>query len=767
MEVRKYRIKGIVQGVGFRPFIHKIAALHQIYGWILNDSEGVLLEVEQEGFILEKFVDDILIKKPDLAEIQGIYNLKTDTVPGTYTKFEIKQSHSNTNSDILVPIDTTVCDECLSEMLDSSNRRYKYPFINCTNCGPRYSIIHNMPYDRVNTTMKSFIMCQECYNEYQDINDRRYHAQPNACENCGPKLQVQDNRGNMINKDEPLDFIVEQLKKGKIVGIKSLGGFHLAVDAFNEEALEKLRKRKRRDKKPFALMMMDKATTKKHVHLSEEEDKLLSSAQRPIVILRRKSNILPDCIAPGNPNLGIMLPSTPLHHLLFMDKKLSVLVMTSANISSEPIQYKNEEGIDKLGNIVDFMLVNDRDIHTRLDDSIVRYTSLQSADNGFNSFIRIGRGYSPLTINTNEELKEIIAVGSELKNTVAMSKNNKIYISQHIGDLKNNETFSSHIECSEKMQDLFEISPTIIACDMHPNFVSTIKALKQKKIPFYKIQHHHAHMASCMAENNMIGEVIGVIFDGNGYGTDGKMWGGEFLVGGYTNFRRAGKLRNINLIGGDKATKEPYRIAFDLLMQSTQLELDELKKYFFSEVPDDRINFLNAMYTKKLNTYETSSAGRLFDGISALLNVCTEIQYEAQAAIELESLLNANNTRCESYKFDIKHTNDLFEVDFRTMIIDILEDILNKEEPKHIISRKFHSTMVQIILDTVKLISKDTKLNRVVLSGGVFGNNFLLSNTINALRNEEFEVFYHTKVPCNDGGISLGQVMIANYKSKK
>jgi hydrogenase maturation protein HypF len=765
MELHCYRIIGIVQGVGFRPFIHKLATKYALNGWILNDSEGVLIEVEGDGNLIKSFVEEVKTSPPPMARIDNVMEVPGNNPPGTNKGFFIKESVKMNETKTLIPPDSFVCEDCIRELFDESNRRYRYPFINCTNCGPRYSIIKEMPYDRGKTTMKDFIMCSDCQREYHDINDRRYHAQPNACPVCGPALELRDNTGNILEVDDIIEFSKRKLQEGKIFGVKSIGGFHLAVNALDDQAVRLLRNRKKRDSKPFALMVKNIETAQRYVDLCSEEIELLKSVQRPIVILKKKPGVLPDSIAPNNPNYGLMLPSAPLHYLLLDEQSLPVLIMTSGNISGQPIEYKNEGALVRLSPIVDYYILNNRDIHIRVDDSIVRCINHASLEKKIVTHIRRSRGFAPYPIKVHKNVNSILALGSELKATTALSKNGEIFVSQHIGDVKNDEIYKSLIHCSEHMQNLLSIEPELIACDLHPSFRTNIAAKGQDKLPVIQVQHHHAHMASCMAENKINTKVLGVIFDGTGYGLDGTIWGGEVLVGDYASFERAACLSPFFLLGGDKAVKEPFRVAIDLLYRTFGEELSELNLDFLKRLGQDEISVYCKMAKGKINAFQTSSMGRLFDGISALLNICLKIEYEAQAAIELESLLNRDFTLGEPFKYDIIKNKEHYEIDYRPMIREMVA-ILNKSGcDAAYLSRRFHSTIVNIVGRICSILRECYSINEVVLSGGVFMNEYLAANTILNLKQFDFNVYHNSLVPTNDGGISLGQIMVANAKA--
>ncbi|ADL53066.1 carbamoyltransferase HypF [Clostridium cellulovorans] len=770
MKTCRYRIKGIVQGVGFRPFIHKITAKYELKGWVLNDSEGVVVEVQGKQRDIDSFIDDVKISCPPMAKIQDIIEIPVSKSQKRYADFIIKRSIQRRETNTFIPPDAYVCKECVDELLDKNNRRYKYPFINCTNCGPRYTIIKEMPYDRISTTMKEFKMCPDCQKEYKDINSRRYHAQPNACPICGPQLELRDKNGEVVIATDVISFSKERLLEGKIFAIKSIGGFHLAANALDEKIVKKLRLLKKRDSKPFAIMVNDTKMAEKYMEVSEEEKKLLNGVERPIVLLKKKPHMLPDAIAPNNPSYGVMLPSAPLHYLLLEDGRLEALIMTSGNISGEPIVYENNEAIKQLNSIADYFILNNRDIYTRVDDSIVRYSNSNSLRKPITSIIRRARGFAPYPIIIDKKVTSIVALGSELKATVATSKCNTVFISQHIGDVKNDKIFESLFNAVEHLKKLLTIEPKVLVCDLHPNFKSSLKAMSQSELPVIKVQHHHAHMAACMAENNLEEDTIGIIFDGTGYGHDGTIWGGEFLVGDYNSVKRVGSLDSFYLLGGDKAIKEPFRVALDILYRTYGEGMLQLGLPFLSKYTEQEMKIYYKMSEKKINAFETTSMGRLFDGVSVLINLCTSIEYEGQAAIELEGLLNRDFTLDKSFNYEILQRDDRYIFDYRAMIREIVNLVSEKEYDISNLSRRFHSTIISALVSITNRIRKDYKINNVVLSGGVFMNEYLLVNSIIALENLNFNVFYHSKVPTNDGGISLGQVMVADAiynKTKK
>lgn len=910
--MNKYRIiiTGIVQGVGFRPFIYNLCVQNNLNGWVGNSDSNVIIEVEANKNQLFSLISQIKETAPTLSKIESI-NYKELPFEG-FKDFTIRNSKSSSKGNIFISPDVATCDDCVRELKDKENRRYLYPFINCTNCGPRFTIIKDIPYDRDKTTMNSFEMCDSCRQEYTTPSDRRYHAQPVACHKCGPSLKIVEGKSNsntdlptnivdnnnnniencglktelkqkygdshsFINTKKCIDYITQIIKNGQIAAIKGIGGYHFACDALNDDAVERLRTRKHRDKKPFALMMKNIDIISKYCEINEKEIQLLKSPASPIVLLKKKAGIkLPAMIAPFNRYLGVMLPYTPIHHILFeQDEFPQILVMTSGNLSSEPIFYK-EDAICELSDIADAFLTNNRDIYIRTDDSVTRVFDNKEY------IIRRSRGYVPepiildvcklLNIHKDSEIPSILACGGELKNVFCLNKNNLFYLSHHIGDLENESTNNSFTSGIEHFKKLFDISPKYIAYDLHPNYFSSQYALKQPIKNKIAIQHHKAHIASCMAENELCGDVIGVSFDGTGYGEDGTIWGGEFFKGGYNGFERVGHLDYVMMPGGDSAVKHPWRMAVgylfkadktyliqnnneqhdytdaknDVYLCSKQQQLTNNKnRILLGNINQNEIDFTIKMLEKQLNCPKSSSMGRLFDAVSALLGISTDISYEGQAAIELEyyaveqniepydislycettknvagsndvssfhnsdftnnisysdntagssGVSNSSNSDCTSninysnnsvgsdsvnYSNNAKASNISnyagsdsqriakndknkagFVVKTSSIINQIIQDIQNGQSKEHIAS-KFHSTIAEIVLQGCNIIRENSKLSTVVLSGGVFQNITLLKLTVDRLRNNDFIVYTHSQYPANDGGIALGQAMMA------
>ncbi len=754
MKRAEIKITGIVQGIGFRPFIYNLAKEHYIRGWVLNNEKGVSIDAEGDDGSLARFIQDVQSRAPSLSRIES---LEVEFLePLHYSSFEIRMSEEARDKFVLVSPDVATCDQCLSELFSPGNFRYRYPFINCTLCGPRFTIIRDIPYDRHKTTMSPFVMCPVCQKEYEDPADRRFHAQPNACPVCGPALLLIDQGGNRI-ADDPVENTLCLLGRGQIVAIKGIGGFHLACDAKNEDAVSALRSRKFREDKPFAVMCRDMEEVKEHCDVDESEERLLSSVERPIVILkRRKDSAIAPSVAPHQSTLGAMLPYSPLHHLL-LSGPLKTLVMTSGNVSDEPIAYKNEEARNRLGRIADAFLFHDREIHVRCDDSVTRIFE------GKTYTLRRSRGYVPFPVKLSFPLEMILACGGELKSTFCLTRGPHAFVSHHTGDLENLETLSSFEEGIAHFKKLFFIEPKAVVYDLHPDYLSTRYALSLPHIPKVGVQHHHAHIASCMAENGIEGDVIGVALDGTGFGTDGTVWGGEFLVASLKDFCRVAHLKPVPMPGGSMAIKEPWRMAGVYLSEAFGDGARELSIEFVKRVDFKKWDILKRMIEKKINAPLTSSMGRFFDAISSLLSIRDAVHYEGQAAIELEMI--ADHGIEEEYSFDIRNDSMPMVIDPGETIRALVRD-LEAGVPRPMISGKFHRTMVSLILRTCQAVRSAERLNRVVLSGGVFQNMLLLSLVTRGLRQAGFDVYTHRLIPTNDGGISLGQAVIGHMRLK-
>jgi hydrogenase maturation protein HypF len=750
-------VRGVVQGVGFRPFVYQLAIRYNLRGWVCNTSEDVKIEAEGEAKDIEAFIKALREQSPPMSHIEDI-RVTTGT-PENYHKFEIRESIAEEGKYQLISPDIATCPDCLKEIFDPNDRRYRYPFTNCTNCGPRFTIIKDIPYDRPNTTMQRFKMCPECQKEYNDPLNRRFHAQPNACPVCGPQLELVDAKGKTVTCDDIISQTAGLLREGKIVAIKGLGGFLLACDATSEQAVNRLRRRKNRPAKPLAVMVANIEEVKRHCEVNEKEIKLLESPGSPIVILKWKaeSKISP-AVAPDLKYIGLMLPYTPLHHLLLSEAGRP-LVMTSGNLSEEPIAKDNDEALRRLGNIADYFLMHNRDIYARYDDSVM------IVEQNIPRFTRRARGYAPFPIRLPYKSRQILGCGAEEKNTFCLTRDNYAFVSQHIGDMENMETMEHYVNTIELYQKLFRIKPEIVAHDMHPEYLPTKYAKElatREELKLFPVQHHHAHIAACMADNDITGQFIGVALDGTGYGTDGKIWGGEFMVADYKGFRRIAHLEYLPMPGGTLAIKKPYRTAIGYML-ALGLDLDK-KIPFLKQVNVDEIAIIRNQVQTKFNAPLTSSMGRLFDAVAAISGVRGIIEYEAQAAIDLEMLAYdaSNETGC--YPFSLEKHDGISIIKIRDLLQSIVKDILNKT-PQAVIAVRFHNTIAQMIMETCRSIAEETGLKRAALSGGVFQNRLLLRKTIALLESAVFEVYTHHQVPCNDGGISLGQVVIANSNS--
>ena len=751
----KIDIRGIVQGVGFRPFVYNLARQYGLFGFVRNDASGVSIEVEGEKSRIEKFVARIKTESPPLA---AIFKIKSyDIEPVGYDDFIIRDSDEHEEKFVPISPEISTCSDCLAELFDPTDPRYRYPFINCTNCGPRFTIVKDIPYDRKYTTMAPFKMCGMCQREYNNPRDRRFHAQPNACPKCGPSLTLLNDKLEKIDAPDVISEVCDLLKDGKIIAIKGLGGYHLACDALNPDAVFRLRSRKHREYKPFAVMVRDIETAKRLCYVNKDEEKLLKTTIRPVVLLRKRSDCpVAEDVAPYQKYHGIMLPYTPLHHLIAAESGL-VLVMTSGNVSSEPIVYQNNEAFERLKNIADFYCIHNREIHIRTDDSVSRIWR------GNETVLRRARGFAPFPLLLNFNFKErILACGAELKNSFCLARDNFVFMSHHIGDLENLETLTSFEEGIEHFKRIFNIEPTLIAYDLHPEYLATKYALSLQNIPKIGVQHHHAHIVSCMIDNEIDGEVIGVSFDGTGYGTDGKIWGGEFLICDYGGFERVGHLEYTPLPGGEKAIKEPWRMAASILYNIYNNNMLDLDIDFVKALDRNKWATIKKMIDKGINSPMTSSSGRLFDAVSALVGIRKEIYYEGQAAIELEM---AADGETGEYPFDLREIEDktliLIEPIFRGIVSDLERDIGVES-----ISSRFHNTMARVILNMCIKVRKTSGLNRVALSGGVFQNSLLLENAYVLLDKNNFKVFTQHRVPPNDGGIALGQAVVANERAK-
>ncbi|HWR35312.1 MAG TPA: carbamoyltransferase HypF [Clostridia bacterium] len=744
----KVVIRGAVQGVGFRPFIYRLATEMRLPGWVSNTSEGVFIEVEGARETLQQFLFRIEREKPAISYIQSLDSSFAD--PLGFTSFEIKESMKGAKTAIVLP-DIATCPDCLREVNNERDRRYRYPFTNCTNCGPRFTIIESLPYDRPATTMRKFKMCAECEAEYKDPLDRRFHAQPNACPKCGPHLELWSASGEVLGvHDDALRAAAVTIREGRIVAVKGLGGFHLLVDARNESAVWELRGRKQREEKPFAVMYPTLESVKAACEVNELEKRLLRSPESPIVLLQRKPNGdgLADGIAPGNPYLGVMLPYTPLHHLLMSELGFPV-VATSGNLSDEPICTDEHEALRRLSGIADFFLVHNRPILRHVDDSIARIVLDRELVQ------RRARGFAPLPVKLDEDAPAILAVGAHQKNTVASSVGQQVFVSQHIGDLETTQAYEAFGRVITSFEKLYEFTPQAVACDLHPNYLSTRYA-RGADARVIGVQHHYAHVLACMAENNVAAPVLGVSWDGSGYGPDGTVWGGEFLAIHNLGYKRAAHLRTFRLPGSEKAVKEPRRTALGLLYEmfgESAFERDDLPPVRALSSEEKKV--LRSMLARGVNSPLTSSAGRLFDAVASLLDLRQTVRFEGQGATELEFRATEADESDEHYLVRLQGADPIV-VDWAPMVLSILSDI-ESGVSKSVIARKFHNTMVEVMV----LVAQKVGMECVALSGGCFQNKLLTERAVTRLQQAGFRVYWHQRIPPNDGGIAVGQVMAA------
>ncbi len=743
----KINITGTIQGVGFRPFIYNLATSLNLKGYVLNNPSGVVIEAEGNNEKIREFLIKIDKEKPPISRIYSLeYKFLEDI---GHQNFEIRKSNEHGEKKALILPDLATCKECISEVENPNDRRYLYPFTNCTNCGPRFTIIEKLPYDRKNTTMKIFRMCSLCKDEYNNPKNRRFHAQPNACSQCGPYITLTDNKGNEISKKEKaLKEAAKFLDNGKILAIKGLGGFHLICDATNEESVKLLRKRKNREEKPFAVMFENIDSVKQLASVSLLEERALTSVEKPIVILEKNENYnLAKSVAPENSTIGAFLPYTPLHYLILKLFKKPI-VATSANVTDNPIIKDNREAIKKLNSIADYFLTHNRPIKRRCDDSVIRIITKKPSP------IRRSRGFAPLPVTLPFKLKrQVLALGPFMKNTIAVGIDDKVFISQHIGELETPLSIEFYEETVKDFLTLFDINPEIVVCDKHPGYYSTKYGKRHYKDKLIKVQHHYTHLLSCLAENEIEPdkEVIGFAFDGTGYGDDKTIWGGEVFILDYQKYERVFHLKAFPLPGGEKAVKEPYRVAFSLCHTGNI-------KSNSTFIGKEKEKFLKQMIEKEINSPLSSSMGRLFDGICALIGIRDTVSYHAQGAILLEQAAIKGETE-EIYNFKISGK----EIDWTPLIENILKD-KKIGIPNSLIARKFHNTVAHLILKIAKKLRNERKTNRVALSGGVFQNRLITEKAIQLLKNEEFVVYTHQIVPANDGGISLGQIVAGGFR---
>lgn len=736
-------VSGLIQGVGFRPFIYRLAKSLELNGKVYNQNNGVVVLLQGDELVIEKFRKLLTTELPAAAEIISIRSeLFYDS---TYSNFSIETSQTVDDTITQVSADIAVCENCLEEMKHQPHR-LDYPFINCTNCGPRFSIIENIPYDRPFTSMKDFKMCPECKKEYSDVNDRRFHAQPVACNHCGPFYKY------FTADDSITDFksvrlkVKRDMETGKVIAIKGIGGFHLACDALNPVAIDNLRQIKKRDGKPFALMVKDIETAKKYAQLTDKEIHALSSWQRPILLVDQKvPQRLSDKITNGLKTIGIFLPYMPFHYQLFEITGKDILLMTSANFSDCPIIIDNKEALETFLPKGIPVLVHNREIVNRVDDSIVQYDALGLR------IIRRSRGYTPRPVTLKPDVEGILAVGAELTGAFCIGRQNQAILSQYIGDIKNSETLEFYEQSYKTMKKLFRFSPKIVACDLHPDYLSTTFA-KNLGIPLVYTQHHHAHVAACMAEYGLDEPVIGVAYDGTGYGTDGKIWGSEIMVATLADFDRKFHFEYVPVPGGDKATEEPWRSGYAYVFNAfSGLFPPNIK--LFKDIPENQIKLIDIALNKKINSPESCSAGRLFDAVAALLGICTFSTYHAEAPLKLEHAVASNINEC--YTIDLKS-----KISWNCVILQIISDI-EKQIDKGIIAAKFHNTVADITFRAILELSAKTGISKVILTGGTFQNKYLVKKIVDLFINTGIQLFMPSQLPSNDGGIALGQMVIA------
>lgn len=747
------RITGIVQGVGFRPHVYRLAMDYGIRGWVLNSSAGVVIQAEGSQEQIAEFARKIVEDPPPLAVIRTCTIQATE--PVGFNDFVIRESDDRELKMVMISPDIAICSDCKSEVLNKEDRRYGYPFTNCTNCGPRFTIIKDVPYDRAMTTMASFPMCSDCRQEYENPLHRRFHAQPNACPVCGPQTTLVNRQGQVVDAD-----VRDMLKAGKIVAVKGLGGFHLAADATNSLAIAELRRRKQRDAKPFAVMVRDLKTAHNYCRINPAEEQWLSSPQAPIVILesREESILAADIIHPGIKTLGVMLPYTPLHYLLF-DDDLEILIMTSANISDEPLIIDNQEALNQLNKVADCFLIHNRDIYNPCDDSVMRVTGLHTPQ-----FMRRARGFVPRGIPVSAQSPPVLALGGEMKSTFCITRDGEAFLSQHWGDLNHYHNYANYLKGIDRFKKMLSVEPEFLVHDLHPNYQTSRWAREQENLPKMAVQHHFAHMAAVMAENGLQGEVLGLVCDGTGWGTDGAIWGGEILRADYRHFTRLAHLRYLPLPGGDITAQKPYRMALVYLYAALGESGLDFTDSILPELTTNEKNILIKRIGPNSSEPLTSSCGRLFDAVGAFLGVCGINKYEGQAAIELEA--SADRHEKGRYGFSLNQEQGLWIMDTLPMWGELFNDKQLSVAPGNM-AQKFHLTLVEMFVSALLKLRDETGLNRVVLSGGVFHNLILLVNIVQRLSEQGFQVYHHQQVPPGDGGISLGQAIIASEVFKE
>jgi len=741
-------VSGLVQGVGFRPFVYRLAGKYGLNGWVMNRTNGLIMKIEGPLSSIPGFLEELQNNPPAVSEIEEI-TVKED-YPDELTGFTILESQDSTNETSEISPDISICQECLAD-LHMQPRRIEYPFINCTNCGPRFTIVMDLPYDREKTTMSPFIMCPSCRAEYEDMPDRRFHAQPIACLNCGPEYTLVTGNREVHGFAQILESAVSIISSGGILAIKGLGGFHLMCDAGNHAAVDRLRKAKRREGKPFAVMFRDIPDVRLMARISAEEEKALLSWRRPVVILEALTHPVHG-ISMGLKTLGAFLPYMAWHYLFFDRSDIRAVVLTSGNLADEPIIIDNGHAIRELKNIADGILVYNRDIHNRTDDSVVRVMA------GRERIFRRSRGYVPAPVRLPFDADAVFAAGGELSGCFCLGKGFRAYMSQHIGDLKNQETFEFYEETFSRFRSLFRTEPRMVASDLHPDYLSA-RFARSLGLKLTGVQHHHAHIASCMAENGLDEPVIGLAFDGTGYGTDGNTWGSEFMVCDYRDFKRYGHFSYMPMPGGDKAAEEPWRMGLSLLYQAFGENIPDLDIPLIRTLDSGIVTLITHAIRKRINCPLTSGAGRLFDAVAAITGVCVHSLFHAEAPMKLESLVNPHIR--DHYDFEISA-----DISFLNTIVQICNDLKNRIPPD-VISTRFHNTLTSASLEMVRRIRNETGIQKVVLSGGSFQNKYLFESLENKLLKDNFAVFSHTRIPCNDGGLALGQLAVAAVRSRE
>lgn len=751
----RVEISGVVQGVGFRPFLFQLASAYGFKGEVLNTAQGVTLILEGDPENIACCCKEIRENAPPLAIVATV-NVESTAVRGFDDFRIITSASSNQPKSALISPDVSVCQACLDEMNDPTNRRYGYPFINCTNCGPRYTIIKDLPYDRTKTSMAEFTMCPDCQAEYDDPLNRRFHAQPNACEVCGPHVWLADNRGVVLFEKGAIHAAGERLTQGAIVAVKGLGGFHLGVNAFDEAAVRALRTRKNRPHKPFALMAGNLETLKKYARVTPAEEALLTAFHRPIVLVEKRKcphgvRPLASGLAPGNRRLGIMLPYTPLHHLLF-ETGPEILVMTSGNRSGQPLSIDNDDALSAFAHIADFFLLHNREIYFRADDSIVQYQE-------GTRFLRRSRGYAPLPVSLKHSIPQVLACGGGLKSTICLVKENRAFLSQHIGDLDDEKSFDFYKKSVDHLETILDIRPGIVAHDLHPGYMSTTYARALNGVETIGVQHHHAHAAACMAENGLDEPVVAVTLDGTGLGSDNTIWGGEILTCTLDRFERRAHILSVPMPGGDKAATEPWRMGISWLYHCLGPGVADLDTPLVRMIDPEKAAFLIRMMDRRINCPLTSSCGRLFDAVAAILGIGHHVTFESQAAMALEALSTPGEGK--GYGVDVQtDETGMLVMDFSRAILGMVDDLASGLSISFL-GGKFHNTVVDGFVRSAARVGEQAHISKAVLSGGVFNNRIVLRKMTDGLRDLGFTVYSHTRVPCGDGGISLGQAAVA------